>query len=288
MNATQIIVLAIKVSMFLVVFALGLRATFAQLTYLFRHPLLLSKAVLSMNVVMLAVAIVLTTWLDPPPAVKIALIALALAPVPPILPAKQFKAGGSSEYTIGLLVDVAIVAIVLVPLAIELLGRGFGIDIHIPASKIAKIVLASIVVPLALGVLVRRFAPAFAERVAHPVTLIATIMLFAAVLPVVFVATPQLKPLIGNGVLICLVVFSLVGLAVGHFLGGPDPDNRTVLGLATGARHPAIPFAIATVNFPDEKAVMVVVLYHLIIATLVAVPYVKWRTRAHAAGANAP
>jgi BASS family bile acid:Na+ symporter len=284
MNATELIGLAIKASMFLIVFALGLRATVEQMTFLFRNPGLLSKAILSMNVVMLAIAIALALWIDPPPAVKIAMIALALSPVPPILPGKQLKSGGSADYTIGLLVDVAIVAIVLVPLAIELLGRGFGITMHVPAAKVATIVFVSIVIPLALGVLVRRFAPAFAERIAHPVSLLAMIVLVVAVVPVLVVATPQLKPLIGNGVLICLVAFSVIGLAVGHFFGGPDPDNRTVLALATGARHPAIPLAIAGINFPDEKAVMVVVLYHLIIATIVAVPYVKWRTREHATG----
>jgi BASS family bile acid:Na+ symporter len=283
MTALQIIGFAIKASMFLIVFALGLRANFEQLTYLFRHPGLLLRAVLSMNIIMLAVAIALCEWLQPHPAVRIALVTLALSPVPPILPGKQMKAGGSIDYTIGLLADTAIVAIVLVPLAIEFIGRAFDVEMHEPVGKVATIVLASIMVPLVLGMLVHRFAPAAADRIAHPASLIGTLVLVAACIPVLVVATPQLVPLIGNGVLICLVVFSVVGLAVGHFLGGPEPDNRTVLGLATSARHPAIPLAIASINFPDEKAVVVVVLYHLIVATLVGVPYVKWRKRAHAA-----
>ena len=283
MTQLQIIGLAIKASMFLIVFALGLRANFEQLTYLFRHPGLLLRAVLSMNVIMLAVAIALCEWLQPHPAVRIALITLALSPVPPILPGKQMKAGGSIDYTIGLLADTAIVAIVLVPLAIEVIGRTFDVEMHEPVGKVATIVFVSIVIPLVLGMLVRRFAHSFAERIAHPIAVLGGVVLVVACIPVLIVATPQLMPLIGNGVLICLVVFSVVGVAVGHFLGGPDPDNRTVLGLATSARHPAIPLAIASINFPDEKAVVVVVLYHLIIATIVGVPYVKWRKRAHAA-----
>ena len=41
MSATQLMMLAISASMFLVVFSLGLDTTFAGVTYLFRRPALL-------------------------------------------------------------------------------------------------------------------------------------------------------------------------------------------------------------------------------------------------------
>ena len=116
--------------------------------------------------------------------------------------------------------------------------------------------------------------------------LLATIVLLAASIPVLVVETPLLMPLVGNGIFGCLVLFSVIGLGVGHMLGGPDPDNRTVLALATGARHPAIPLAVATINFPDDKSVTVVVIFHLLIAMIIAIPYVKWRRRIHATGAH--
>jgi BASS family bile acid:Na+ symporter len=282
MKATDVIMLAINASMFLIVFSLGLRATFDNVTYLFRRPALLFRSILAMNVIMLAFALIVCVVFDPPPPVKIALVALALSPVPPVLPTKEFKAGGSADYTIGLLAGAALISIVLVPLALELLGRKAGITMHMPPAKVASIVFVSIVIPLFAGIVLRRLAPAFAERIARPVSSLATIVLIVAAIPVLFVATPALKPLIGNGVLICLIAFTLIGVAVGHLLGGPNPDNRTVLALATGTRHPGIALAIASINFPDEKAVMVVVLYHLIIAAIVALPYVGWRKRSHA------
>jgi BASS family bile acid:Na+ symporter len=125
--------------------------------------------------------------------------------------------------------------------------------------------------------------PAFAARIAHPVSIFATVLLIAAFLPVLFVVVPAVWHLVGNGVLVCLTAFTLVGLAVGHLLGGPDPDNRTVLGLASGTRHPGIAMAVASINFPEEKAVMAVVVFHLIIGAIVSLPYVRWRKRVHTA-----
>jgi BASS family bile acid:Na+ symporter len=275
----QLIPLAINASMFLIVFALGLEATMQDVTYLFRRPSLLLRSILSMNIVMLAVAVALAMLFDPPPAIRIAIVALAVSPVPPVLPSKQEKAGGSEAYTLGLLTAAALVAIVLVPASIELIGRSFDIDMHQPASTIASIVLVSVIVPLAAGILVNRFAPGFAAKMARPISIFATVLLIVAFLPVLIFEWPSVWSLVGNGIVLVLAAFTLIGLAVGHFLGGPDPGDRTVLALATSARHPGVAIAIASLNFPDhQKAVAAVVMFHLILATIVAIPYVKWRT----------
>jgi predicted Na+-dependent transporter len=282
MTITQIIGLAINASMFLIVFALGLRSKPDDLTYLWRHPRLFFRSILAMNIVMLLFAIGVIMLFHPPAPVQIALVALAVSPVPPVLPGKQFQAGGTPGYTIGLLVGAAMVSIFFVPLVIEGIGRTFGIDMHEPIGKIASVVMISVVIPLIAGIALRHFAPAFAERIASPISTVATVLLVIACVPVLVIAAPTFWSLVGDGVLACLVAFTLVGVAVGHFLGGPNPHNRAVLALATGTRHPGIAIAISSINFPSQKAVLSVVLFHLIIGAIVSLPYVQRHKRAHA------
>lgn len=282
MNAQHLLMLALNASMFLVVFVLGLGATFQSVTYLFRHPGLLLRSILSMNVVMLAFAILVCVWFQPPVAVRIALIGIAISPVPPILPNQQLGAGGASQYVFGLLVGTALSSIVIAPAAIELIDRWYGFDVHLPPAKVASMMFVSIVIPLIVGILVNRFAPAIAKRIAKPVSMFANVLLVIAALPMLFAVSPMLWPLVGNGVLAALIGFTIVGIAVGHFLGGPSEENRSVLALATGSRHPGIALALASINFPDQKDVIAVVLYHLVIGALVALPYVLWRKRIHA------
>src|SRR5262245_62121919 len=119
MTLAQLILYAINVSMFTIVLALGLTATIQDATYLFRKPGLLFRSILAMNVIMALFAIVAALLFDLHRAVKIAIVALAVSPVPPLLPTKQLKAGGSESYTIGLLVAASVLAIVLVPLTVE-------------------------------------------------------------------------------------------------------------------------------------------------------------------------
>ncbi|MET3794253.1 bile acid:sodium symporter family protein [Aquamicrobium terrae] len=282
MTLAQLIPLAIKISIFLIVFALGLKTEKGDAVYLLRRPSLLLRSILSMNIAMVAVAVATSALFDLPFPVEVALIALAVSPVPPILPKKQTKAGGSASYSISLLAAAAMAAIVLAPLAVGLAGAFFGREAGISPAAVAKTVLVTVLVPLGLGIAVRMFAPLLAERAARPVSILATALLVLSVLPVLFVATRAIWELVGNGVAVALAAFTLIGLAIGHLLGGPDPENRTVLALATGTRHPGVAIAIASTNFPDEKAVLAVVLYHLVIGAIVSIPYVRSRRTSNA------
>lgn len=276
MTLAQLIPIAISASIFLIVLATGLNATLHDATYLFRHPSLLVRSILSMNVVMLVVAVTIAFVFDPPPAIKIAIIALAVSPVPPVLPTKQEKAGGTEEYAIGLLTAAAVIAVVWVPLSIHLLAEITGIAMHEPASKIAAVVLASVIVPLIAGIAIRSFAPDLAQRIARPISIFAVALLIMACIPVLFFAWPAFRALLGDGMVIALVAFSFIGLTVGHLLGGPKPNDQAVLALASGTRHPGVALAIANLNFPTEKGALAVVLCHLIIGAIVSLPYVRW------------
>ncbi|KRB25741.1 MULTISPECIES: bile acid:sodium symporter family protein [Mesorhizobium] len=282
MTIAELIPMAINLSMALLVLALGLQATWADATSLFRQPSLLLRSMVSMNVVMPILAILMALVFNLHPAAKIALVALALSPVPPVLPGKQRKAGGGTSYVAGLLVTMAILSILIVPLGIWLINQPLQLQTSVPAGKIISIVVTGILVPLLAGLLVRQFAPAVAERAARPLSLFATVLLVVAFIPVLIKIWPSMSDMVGNGTLVALAVFTIVGVAIGHTLGGPIADNRTALALATGTRHPGVAMAIASATFPEEKAVVAVVIWHLLVGAIVCVPYVKWRSRLHA------
>lgn len=117
MTLAQMIPLAIKTSIVLIVFALGLKTERDDAAFLASHPALLARSVLSMNVVMVAVATAIAAPFDLPFVIKLALIAISISPVPPVLPARQEQAGGSTAYAVSLLVFASLAAIVSLPYA---------------------------------------------------------------------------------------------------------------------------------------------------------------------------
>lgn len=287
-NAALIIDLAIKTSIVLMVFALGLKTGKGDVLYLLSCPGLLIRSILSMNVAMVGIAIAIASLFNLPFPVKLALIALAISPVPPILPTKQQKAGGSASYAVSLLVCASLAAIVLAPLAVHFAGAFFDRQTAISSWAVSKVVLVTVIAPMVAGIAFTVLLPDIGARAARPVSIAGTALLAVAVLPLLFTATETIWTLVGNGVALALVAFALLGLAIGHLLGGPKPETRVVLALATSTRHPGVALAIVNINFPGEKATLAVVLYHLVIGTIVCIPYVKWsRARAATAGLGA-
>lgn len=282
MSLATLIPLALKASIVLNVFILGLGTRPVDATSLFRKPGKLMRSLLSMNILMPLVVAVGVALFKLHPAVEIALLALAVSPIPPLLPKKSMKAGGESSYAFGLLVAMGLLSIVFVPLAVALFGKFFGRPALMPPLAIVKLVLTTVIVPLAAGMLVRRVAPGFSDKMSKPVSIGATVLLLASVLPILFTAWPAIVSLIGNGTILALLTFILVGLAAGYLIGGPDPEDRTVLSFATAFRHPGIAIAIATANFPGQKLIPAAVLLYLLLGAIVSIPVVAWNRKKHA------
>jgi BASS family bile acid:Na+ symporter len=279
MNLQKLILIVLQVSVFLTVFAIGLRARMREATYLFRRPGELVRAVLAMNVLMPLFALLVISIFDLNPAVKIALVALSVSPIPPVLPNKIVKKGGSDAYGIGLLVAVGSLAIIFVPLAMELVEWVRQVPLQMNTFSVAKVILITVLVPIALGMAWNRLAPVVSERVAKPIAIISGIALLVCMVAIWIAAAPAMWTLIGNGTVIALAGFVLVGLAVGHFLGGPAPENRTSLALSTASRHPGIALGLAAANFPEEKLVMPAVLLYLLVNAFASIPYLVWIKR---------
>ena len=281
MSVVQVIGLAIQVSLAAIVFSVGMETNRGDILSLLRRPGLLLRSILAMNIVMPVIAALLVAVFHLDPPVEIALIALAVSPVPPVLPGKQIKAGASPAYAVGLLAAAAIAAIVLVPLSIEVLGRVFGRDVNVPVRVVVKAVALSVLLPLVAGALVRRIAPGFAARVSPVLSKLATVLLVAAFIPALVVAWPELRALIGNFTLVAIVGIVVAGILVGHILGGPHEGDRTALALSTASRHPGVAVAVAHAISPGDKSVVMAVLLAFLVAAIATAPYAKWRRRAY-------
>jgi BASS family bile acid:Na+ symporter len=280
MTFQELIMAAVKLSIVLTVLAIGLKSSLDALMHLFRRPGKLARSLLAIDVVMplFAIAVVMLAPGLPAP-VKVALIALSVAPAPPLLAKKAAKASSADDYSIGLLAAVAVIAIVFVPVAIGLIGPLFGVETRVPIAKIAGLMLSTILVPVAVGILVRSLWPAFAARVAAPIDKVSSAILISAVALVVVVAVPQAVQLAHSGAVIALASFVIVGLVVGHVLGGPDPNERTVLALATSSRHPGVALTIAAAASPDLYLPLAAVALYILLNIALAMPYALLRKR---------
>lgn len=255
----------------------GMQSTFDDALSLFRQPARLLKVVLSMNIIMPLFAVIVVMLFPLQPVIKVALIALSLSPVPPIMPGKALKSGADRSSVFGLLAAVSIISVVIIPLALEIIERLAQREVQFSLEQVIKTVLITVLVPLAVGLLLGNFAPSFSERAGALIGKIAMILLLAAFLPMLLALLPVMWSLIGNGTILAIVAFALVGVIVGHFLGRPGPNEGRLLALATASRHPAIAIALTTANVDEGagKLAAGAVLLYLLVSGFVVGPYLK-------------
>jgi BASS family bile acid:Na+ symporter len=277
--------LAIQVSILATVFGFGLRATSDDLLYVVRRPGLLARSLLAVFVIMPIAAVLLVELFDFRWDVEVVLVAIALSPVPPILPRKEVKAGGRNSYALGLMAILALVAIVAVPLGLQVVGQIFGRHFETTPSSVAAVVIQSTLAPFLAGMAVRAFLPAIAARIERPISLVANWLLPIAVLVLFAGAFNAIWSAIGDGTVFAIVILTLAGLGIGHVLGGPDPEHSVVLALSTACRHPGIALTIAVSSFPNQQFGAIVLLY-LIVNGIAGIPYLKWHQRRHIAAAD--
>ncbi|MEJ8823549.1 hypothetical protein WKW80_16135 [Variovorax humicola] len=281
MNAREVIALALQASIIVTVFGFGLKATREDVLYVFERPMHLVRSVLAMFVIMPVIAVVLAQSFDFRHPVEVALVALAISPVPPLLPRKHKKAGGQVSYGLGLMVTMAVLSLAFIPLALHLLGLFYDKSYATPPAAIAKIVFTAAVLPLLAGMLCGRLFPKRAQAIAAPAILVGKFLLPIAGVAILIAAHRALGALLGDGTLVAIVVFVAIALVVGHALGGPDPEERGVLALSTACRHPGIAIAIATANAadPNDHQSSAAIMLYLVVSIIATVPYVRWQSR---------
>jgi len=269
----QIVVLVLKASIAALLLGIGMRATLADVLLLWRRPAALLRAVLAMYVLVPLAAVALVRLLHPVRPVGAAILVLAVSAGAPVLTKKLLKLDRES-YVLGLSVTTSLLAIITVPAWISFLAPLFGSDASVEPVAIASVLAKGFLAPLVVGMLLRLALRDRAEAISMGVLKVAGIVLGLAGLTLI-VASFGLIVSVGWESLLALAALALVATAIGHLVGGPDPGERTALGVSCASRHVGI--AMLAASATPQKATIALVLAYLLVATLVTIPYLKWR-----------
>jgi BASS family bile acid:Na+ symporter len=277
MDLAALLPLAVKACIIAIVFSLGLRARWSDVTYLIHRPALLLRSLAAMYVLVpiCAILLALAFTVHLSPEVKEIIVLMAISAGAPVLPHKAIQWGANPAYVYSFAALAAVVAIASVPITLAILSTVFDPPVAISPVAVAQIVTIMFLAPLFFGLAIRHFLPALAERASKLLTSTAIVVLL---LFVVVIVAKTFWALVGLGWLpyVVFVLLTFAALAVGHWLGGPEPGDRTALALACATRFPALALLIVAVNTPDARPLSAVAAF-LLASNLAAIPYMVWR-----------
>lgn len=269
---------AFQTSLAFNIFGFGLRARVEDVVYVLCRPRLLVLSLVAMFILTPAIALALDIGFVFRPSAEIALVTLALSPIATLVP-KKIEVIGRASYAIGLTVTATFASILLTPALTILIGHLLRREFTVAPTEVARVVLGGVAFPLIAGILTQIALPVHLTRRARaPMRWLATALFVAAIALLIIGASPALRQVADAGTVAAVLAFVVIGLVIGHVMGGPDSDNSTVLALSCVNRHPGVAISVSALSFTTLEFGATVLLY-LIANAVVGIPYIAWQRR---------
>lgn len=264
-------------TVFTVMLAIGLAMDVRDLRWTLARPALVGRALLSVLVLVPAVAFAIAAWLGVSREASVGIALMAISPGAPVALRRSLDAGGHHAFAPVLQLLIALAAIVSMPLSVSILNSVFDTHGDVSPVVVLQQVLVAQLAPLGLGLSVRRFAPAFAARVEPSLRSLGATMMMAFL---VVVLASIWRLVFGAGLLVGLgaILISGIGLAIGHSLGGPAPETRTAVAISSALRNPGLALLVATGNHAPAE-VSATIFAYLIWAAAAVTVYIAFRRK---------
>lgn len=215
-----------------------------------------------------------------------AIALMAACPSAPLALRKAGASGGDRQLAALLQVSAALAAILTIPLLSLIFRQTFNQDGWLIRPLEVALQVGKIqVLPLLLGVLLRRKLPRLAERIEQPLESLANGLLLLLLVVVLLKAGPVLLTAIPQdpGALLAMALLIGVSLALGRLLGGKHPREGVTTALVTAMRNPGLALLFAGRHGQDLPDLKVWILAYVLVTLMVSIPVVRLEHRREAA-----
>lgn len=259
----------------------GLRTTVSALVGVLRNGLLVVLVLLANLVVVPLLGLAVGLLFALSSAGLVALVLVASSPGAPFGAKMAMIQKGDVVTGSVLQVVLAAVGSLTFPITANLLlsRADLGEDLGIPVGRLVLSVAVLQLVPFAVGLAIRGWAPATAASWMPPVAR-ASNLAFVGVLALgVLGSWQQIVDLIGSRTLLAAIVFTVVGVAVGWVFSAGAGTTRTTTALIAPTRNAGPAFAAIAIAFDNDPAILAAVSGILLVGLAVELPVASWLAR---------
>lgn len=249
MQSTLIIAVFLPAAVGIIMLGLGLSLTPADFRRVFVYPRAVLVGLACQTLLLPLIAFALAKLFGLSPELSVGLMLLAASPGGASANLFSHLARGDVALNITLTAINSVLSLITLPLLLGLSLAAFmdqDKTVPIQTGKVLQVV-AVVIVPAAIGMLIRDRKPSFAERLDRPVRIVSAALL--AIL--VIAALIQQREILGDAIVAvggAALVFNLVSMGVGYYvprLVGLDRRQAIACGMEIGIHNAALAIAIA-------------------------------------------
>jgi bile acid:Na+ symporter, BASS family len=291
---TALTTVALPLALALVMFGLGLSLTIDDFRRVGRQPKAVVIALALQLFVLPAVCFGLVLLFDLPPLLAVGLLLLAASPGGTTANLFSHLFRGDVALNISLTAINSLIAVVTLPvitnLAIDYFDPEDGGSLGLQFGKTLQ-VFAIVLVPVVLGMVVRRRATAFADRADKPVRILSAVVLALVIVGTIIAEREDIAGYIGNVGLPALL-FCLASLATGFFvprLLGVERRQAIASAFEIGVHNGTLAIAVAISVLESPPLAVPAAVYSVIMFPAAAVfGWVITRSSQHRDAEEAP
>ena len=231
-----------------IMFGMGLTLKAEDFKVVFSRPKDVLMGCLAQFTVMPLLAFALTKIFRLEPALAIGVILVGCCPGGTASNVITYLAKGDLALSVGMTAVSTLLAPVLTPLLVWLLA-GETVDVDVVGMLLS--ILWVVILPIALGLLVKRFWPRTTEQASAYLPALSTL---AICLIVLIVIAANAHKLLDGGLVILLVVVlhNICGLGAGYLIGTLlrlTPAKRRAISVEVGMQNSGLASSLATLHF---------------------------------------
>ena len=250
--------------------AMGLSLTVPMIMEPLKSMRLVILALVANFILVPLLAYVITLIIPLDQSLQIGLIVVATAAGAPFLPKLVQGAKGNIALGVGLMVLLMVVSIIYMPIVLPLLLPGVSVN----PWDIAKSLIVLMLIPLAIGLLIRSHSPESAAKWQPHMSKISSLAILILLVVGVGLNVSNIISFIGTGGILALLLFIIGSFLIGYLLGGRDHGVRTVMGLGTAQRNVSAAIVVTAQNFSGTNT-LPFVLVAAILMLLLLLPTAK-------------
>ena len=271
----RILKISLPLSVIASMFGLALRVRWSEVAPFRHRPWLMLRSLASVILLVPLAALCIILLLKPAPDVAVGLAILLASPAAPVQLLRVTSKGGSLPYMVSLHLSLALLALLTVPATLYLFSLALGFQIEAGVLTVAKVVGATVLAPLGIGILIRSFYPRIADAIGPAVSKVAMVVLLICVLFAIEMTYRDLLRMeLWSYFSIAVVV--VVSLGIGHLLGPRDPEERTTLAMECASRGLGLALTIAMLHFSLHQVLPVLIPY-AVVFTVISAIYLRAR-----------
>lgn len=259
----------LAIALIITMFGMGLSLVKSDFTRLLQHPKAVIIGLINQIILLPIIAYLLISLFDVETDIAIGIMILAACPGGPTSNLITYLAKGDVSLSISLTTANSLITIFTIPFVVDFaLNQFLGADEIIQINKLQTIIqiFAIVIIPVSLGMTLKRIKPAFANKMNKPVKIVSATVLFLVIIGLVLKKKEELIPylkLAGITTLALNISTILVGFITAR-IGRLNFTQSLTISIESGIQNGTMAIAIASGILLNDNYAIAPAVYSLI------------------------